>query len=149
MKLTGPSRVRLMTSALSASWTSASTRLGLLPQTVEALTPAGYRYIKHILLDVDETLKSRYTDLAARLEEQMDAEAEAAAATEAPAATDAAAATVAPTDTPDPAITPEPTQEPVTQADVDSAKADILASVQATIDAINQKIAEIFYEAVN
>ena len=102
--------------------------------------PAGYRYIKHILLDVDETLKSRYTDLAARLEEQMDAETEAAA-TEAPAATDAAAATVAPTDTPDPAITPEPTQEPVTQADVDSAKADILASVQAKIDEINQKIA--------
>lgn len=81
--------------------------------------PAGYRYIKHILLAVDDTLKNAYVDMNARLEEQMDAETEAADATEAPAAD----ATEAPaTDTPDPALTPEPTQTPVTQADVDAAR---------------------------
>ena len=111
--------------------------------------PAGYRFIKHILLPVDETLMSRYTDLVARLEEQMSDETEAAdatatdaAAAEATADPAAAEATVDPAAaTVDPAATPEPTQEPVTQADVDTAKADILASVQATIDEINQKIA--------
>ncbi len=100
--------------------------------------PAGYRYIKHILLAVDDTLKNAYVDMNARLEEQMDAETEAAATTEAPAAD----ATEAPaTDTPDPALTPEPTQTPVTQADVDAAKAAILASVQTKIDEIAQKVA--------
>ena len=100
--------------------------------------PAGYRYIKHILLAVDDTLKNAYVDMNARLEEQMDAETEAADATEAPAAD----ATEAPaTDTPDPALTPEPTQTPVTQADVDAAKAAILASVQTKIDEIAQKVA--------
>ena len=81
--------------------------------------PAGYRYVRHILLPVDTELMSRYTDLQARLEEQMNGDT----ATAAPA--DAAAAT----DTPDPSATAEPTQEPVTQADLDSAKADILKSV--------------------
>lgn len=115
--------------------------------------PAGYRYIKHILLAVDATLLSRYTDLQARLEEQMDAEAAAAAATATPdpaaVTPDPAAATADPAAvtpdpaaaTPDPALTPEPSQAPVTQADVDAAKADILASLQAKIDEINQKVA--------
>ena len=92
--------------------------------------PAGYRYIKHILLSVDATLLANYNDLQARLEEQMDSESTEATATD--TAADATA---------DPSATPEPTQEPVTQADVDNAKADILASLQDKITAINDKIA--------
>ena len=122
--------------------------------------PAGYRYIKHILLEVDATLLSAYTNLQARLEEQMDAEAAAAAAITLPdpatATVDPAAATVDPaTATVDPAAatvdpaavtieptaSPTPTLPPVTQADVDAAKADILASLQAKIDEINTKVA--------
>jgi len=96
--------------------------------------PAGFRYVKHILLPVDDTLMSTYQDLTARLEEQMEAED---TATEDAADTEAAA-----TDTPDPAATPEPTEEPVTQAQVDQAKADILASVEATTTEIYDKIAQ-------
>ena len=95
--------------------------------------PAGYRYIKHILLPVDETLMSKYTDLSARLEEQMDTDSATAAPEATAAATDAAA-----TD----AATPEPSQEPVSQADVDNAKADILASVQAKTTEIYDKLAQ-------
>ena len=87
--------------------------------------PEGYRYIKHILLAVDETLMNNYTDLLARYEEQMDDE-EAAADAETTDTADAAA---------------EETT-PVTAEDIDAAKAEILASVQDTIDEINQKIAE-------
>lgn len=89
--------------------------------------PEGYRYIKHILLAVDETLMSNYTDLLARYEEQMD-DAEAAADTE-----------TADTETAD--ATAEETA-PVTAEDIDAAKAAIITSVQGTIDEINQKIAE-------
>ncbi len=83
--------------------------------------PAGYRYIKHILLPVDETLMSTYTDLVARFEEQMETE-ETADNTQATEAEQPAA--------------------PVTAEDIDAAKAAIIASVQATIDEINQKIAD-------
>ena len=49
------------------------------------VSSAGYRYVKHILLTVDETLMTTYTDLLARYEEQMNEEE--AAATAAPDAT--------------------------------------------------------------
>ena len=97
--------------------------------------PSGYRYIKHILIPVDSTLLATYTDLQARLEEQMDSEADATAETVEPAATDATAETA------DPAATPEPKQVPVTQADVDNAKAAILASVESKTQEIYDKIA--------
>ena len=115
--------------------------------------PAGYRYVKHILLPVDDTLLSTYTDLQARLEEQMEAESEDSDATVSDtndtdetgvdaAATDAADATATPEVTADPNVTPEPTETPVTQADVDNAKAAILASVQDKTTEINDKIAQ-------
>ncbi|HNW88014.1 MAG TPA: peptidylprolyl isomerase [Candidatus Limiplasma sp.] len=91
--------------------------------------PAGYRYIKHILIPVDSTLLTTYTDLQAKLEEQMDS----ATASEEPTAT--------PEATVDPSASVEPTETPVTQADVDTAKANILASVQEKTTAIYDKIA--------
>ena len=99
--------------------------------------PAGFRAVKHILLSVDQTLLDNYKDLQARLEEQINDEA--TAATEAETSADTSV-------TPEPAATgtPEPTAtpEPVTQADVDNAEAEILASLQDKIEEINQKIAE-------
>lgn len=94
--------------------------------------PAGFRAVKHILLPVDETLMATYKDLQARLEEQMNAEA----AGEEAAATQEAAAEATE------AVEPTATPVPVTQADVDNAKAEILASLADKIDEINQKIAE-------
>lgn len=94
--------------------------------------PAGYRYIKHILLPVDTALMTAYTDLTAKLEEQMNSDTEAAATTE---PTETAEVTA------DPNATAAPTEVPVTQADVDTAKANILASLQDKITAINDKIA--------
>ncbi len=91
--------------------------------------PNGYRYVKHILLSVDAELLAAYTDLQARLEEQMEAET----ATE-DDTTDATA------DTTDAADTTEET--PVTEADVDNAKANILASIQDKTDEIYAKISE-------
>lgn len=91
--------------------------------------PNGYRYVKHILLSVDDELLAAYTDLQARLEEQMEAET----ATE-DDTTDATA------DTTDAADTTEET--PVTEADVDNAKANILASIQDKTDEIYAKISE-------
>lgn len=96
--------------------------------------PAGYRAIKHILLNVDETLMSKYTDLVARMEEQMDDEVSQAQSGETAIETEPTASAAAD-------ATPEPSQEPVTQADIDQAKADILASVAATVEEINQKLA--------
>lgn len=93
--------------------------------------PEGYRYVKHILLAVDDDLMTAYTDLLARYEEQMSDE-EAAADT-----TDAADTTET-----DATATAEPTEEPVTAEDIDAAKEAILASVQTEIDEINQKLAE-------
>lgn len=90
--------------------------------------PAGYRGVTHILLEVDAELLSNYQTLTARLEEQQD-EAEH------------------PAPTADPAITPDPSAEPtatplppVTQEEVDAAYNAIIASVQPTIDEINQKL---------
>lgn len=85
-----------------------------------AYRPAGFRGVKHILLPVDETLMSTYTDLQARFEEQQSAvEGEEAAAEEG-----------------------EETAEPVTEEQVNAAKAAIFDSLADTIDEINQKIAE-------
>lgn len=94
--------------------------------------PVGYRFIKHILLPVDTALMTAYTDLTAKLEEQMNSDAAAAATTE-PSAT--------PEVTVDPNATAAPTEVPVTQADVDTAKANIIASIQDKITEINGKIA--------
>jgi len=87
--------------------------------------PEGYRYIKHILLAVDEDLMKTYTDLVARYEEQMnDEETGETPDTD----TDAAEETTA--------------TEPVTMEDIDAAKAAIIASVQTKVDEINAKLAE-------
>lgn len=93
-------------------------------------TPAGYRGITHILLEVDADLLSNYQTLNARLEEQQD-EAEHPAPTADPAVT--------PDPSAEPTATPEP---PVTQEEVDAAYNAIIASVQPTIDEINQKLSE-------
>ncbi len=87
--------------------------------------PAGYRAVKHILLPVDEELMSNYNDLSARYEEQQ--HTEEAAETPAEGETEAA---------------PEATAEPVTEQQVNDAKAAILASRADTIDEINLKVSE-------
>ncbi len=81
--------------------------------------PEGFRTVKHILLAVDDTLMQTYTDLQARLEEQMNAEEVATEET-------------------------EETEEVVivTEEDVNNAEAAILESLADTIDAINQEIAD-------
>ncbi len=86
--------------------------------------PEGYRGITQILLTVDDDLLQTYEDLAAKLEEQ-----EEAADSE---STEATATDVEATET----------ETPVTQADVDAAYDAIIASVQPTIDEINQKLAD-------
>lgn len=80
--------------------------------------PEGYRGITHILLDVDDDLLQNYEELSAKLEEQ-----EEATQTDLATSTDAQ-------------------ETPVTQEDVDAAYNAILASVQPTIDEINQKLQE-------
>ena len=85
-------------------------------------TPEGYRGVTHILLEVDEALMTAYADLQARLEEQQNAEETTEEAAEGDAV--------------------EATEEPVTQEQVDAAYAAIIASVQPTIDEINQKMAD-------
>lgn len=84
-------------------------------------TPAGYRAITHILLDVDEELMNNWRDLTARYEEQQSADSEEATE-DGEAEKDA-----------------EPA-EPVTQEMIDAAEQAILESVQATVDEINAKI---------
>ncbi len=78
-------------------------------------TPAGYRSIVQILLPVDEALLNTYTELAAKLEDQISAAEAGEEATE------------------------ETTEEPVTQEQVDEAAAAVLASVQPTVDEIMEK----------
>ncbi|MDO5144700.1 MAG: peptidylprolyl isomerase [bacterium] len=91
-------------------------------------TPEGYRGVTHILLQVDEELMNRYTELNALLEEQAEAvESGEATGEEAEPAEEAA----------EPA---EETAKPVTQADVDAAYDAIIASVQPTIDEIMGKL---------
>ena len=81
--------------------------------------PEGYRGVTHILLKVDDELMNAYQDLSAKLEEQQEAEEEAAEGEDVASPTDL-----------------------VTQADVDAAYDAIIASVQPTIDEINLKLAE-------
>ena len=95
--------------------------------------PDGFRAVKHILLPVDSELMTAYTDLQARWEEQQEAAAAAEESDgETAEATDADEATAEPTATP----------EPVTEDQVNAAKAAIFDSLADTIDEINQKIAE-------
>lgn len=98
--------------------------------------PDGFRAVKHILLPVDSELMTTYTDLQARWEEQQEAvqAAEESAGETAETTTDTAAteATAEPTATP----------EPVTEEQVNEAKAAIFNSLADTIDEINQKIAD-------
>ena len=82
-------------------------------------TPEGYRGVTHILLEVDEDLLYAWQALSAQLEEQQ----EAAENADPEAAGDAESAV-----------------EPVTQEQVDAAKAAIIASVQPTIDEIYAKL---------
>ena len=76
--------------------------------------PNGYRRVTHILLGVDETLLTAYNDLQAAYEEQQSALEEGA----------------------------EVTEELITAENVEEARLAIIASVQPTIDEINQKLAE-------
>lgn len=76
--------------------------------------PAGYRLVTHILLGVDESLLTAYTDLQAAYEEQQNAAEEGG----------------------------EATGTPVTAEEVENARLAILASVQPTVDEINQKLAD-------
>ncbi|MBE5796811.1 MAG: hypothetical protein E7327_05455 [Clostridiales bacterium] len=76
--------------------------------------PNGYRRVTHILLSVDETLLTAYSDLQAAYEEQQSALEEGA----------------------------EVTEELITAENVEEARLAIIASVQPTIDEINQKLAE-------
>ncbi len=93
--------------------------------------PEGLRQVKHILLSVDAELLNNYISLLARLEEQADAEISAVQSGEINMADP----------TPDPAAEPEATEAPVTQADVDVAKAAILDSLKDKIDDINTRFA--------
>lgn len=97
--------------------------------------PDGFRAVKHILLPVDEELMTAYTDLQARWEEQQEAAA---------AAEESDGETVETTDATATEATAEPTAtpEPVTEDQVNAAKAAIFDSLADTIDEINQKIAE-------
>ena len=90
--------------------------------------PAGFRAVKHILLPVDEVLMNEYNELQSKLEEQMNDEAVSVQGGEAPDAAEA--------------DTSEEATVPVTQEDVDTAQANILASLRTAIDEINAKIAE-------
>lgn len=76
--------------------------------------PAGYRLVTHILLEVDEALLTAYTDLQATYEEQQNTLEEGG----------------------------EVTETLVTAEEVENARLAILASVQSTVDEINQKLAE-------
>lgn len=101
--------------------------------------PAGFRSVKHILIPVDQELMTKYQDLQARLEEQMNAEEEAAAEE---SATEEVAAEAESTTEAEATAEPEPTAVPVTEEEVNKAKADVLASQAAKIEEINQKIAD-------
>ena len=99
--------------------------------------PDGFRAVKHILLPVDEALMNAYNEAQSKLEEQRNAEAGLVQGGE-----DVTALEAVPTD--DASATGEAvaTSAPVTEADVNNAKAAILESLVVKIDEINQKIAE-------
>ena len=76
--------------------------------------PEGYRAVTHILLEVEEDLLAAYTNLQAAYEEQQVAIEEGE----------------------------EVTETLVTAEEVEAARLAVIASVQPTIDEINQKLAE-------
>lgn len=76
--------------------------------------PEGYRSVTHILLSVDEELLTAYANLQATYEEQQSTLEEGG----------------------------ELTEEAVTAEEVENARLAIIASVQPTIDEINQKLAD-------
>ncbi len=80
--------------------------------------PSGFRGISHILLEVDSELMKNYQDLQAQLEEQNNAEEVAAQEGK---------------EKPEGEVT-------VTQEQIEEAKAEILSSVQATVDEIMAKL---------
>ena len=88
--------------------------------------PEGYRGITHILLDVDQELLDKWTDLSARYEESMDAEESTGEESE--EAGDA--------DEGEPAVT----EEPVTAEMVEAARQAILDSKKEKIDEIMAKL---------
>ena len=106
--------------------------------------PEGYRAVNHILLKVDDELLTAWQDLAARLEEQQEAEAAEATAEEAAATEEAAEGTAEEAPATEEAAEgteaeAEP-EEPVTQEMVDAAKQAILDSAEATVAEIYQKL---------
>ena len=109
--------------------------------------PSGIRGITHILLSVDDELLNNYQSLLARWEEQLDAEEKAAEGdgaepTAEPTAEPSADPSADPTAPAADGASPEPTLEPVTQQQIEDAKAAILASVQDKIDEITKKLDE-------
>lgn len=97
--------------------------------------PAGFRLVKHILLSVDETLMNDYLGLQAQLEEQMHPETEEEIEGEPVEGEETADG--------EEAVEGEETEQeatPVTQEQVDNAKAAILSSVADTVQEINDKL---------
>ena len=90
-------------------------------------TPEGFRGIKHILLEVDKDLLEKYNDLFSRFQEQQAAAADGTESAETGESTETE--------------NTEETEEtvPVTQEEVDEARAAVLASVQDTVDEIMTK----------
>ena len=76
--------------------------------------PEGFRAVTHILLEVDETLLTAYSDLEALYEEQQNTLEEGG----------------------------EVTETLVTADEVEAARLAVIASVQSTLDEINQKLAD-------
>ena len=76
--------------------------------------PEGFRAVTHILLEVDETLLTSYSDLQALYEEQQNTLEEGG----------------------------EVTDTLVTADEVEAARLAVIASVQSTLDEINQKLAD-------
>lgn len=95
-------------------------------------TPAGYRGVTHILLEVDQALLDEWQSLTARLEEQQEEVDEEDV--------DLTAEEASPTDLTDDEATQTDLEAPVTQEQVDAAYAAIIASVQPTIDEIMAKL---------
>ena len=91
-------------------------------------TPAGYRGILHILLDVDQSLMDTWTDLTARLEETQKDEDDS----EEPASEDASS---------EAAEAPAEPEEPVTPEMVKAAEQAILDSVAGQVAEIKEKLA--------
>ena len=91
--------------------------------------PEGYRGVTHILLPVDDELMNTYTTLAAKLEEQAEADTSDGTAAE----------TGETAETADGETEDATAEEPVTEEMVAAARQAILDSVQPTVDEIMAK----------